>query len=84
MNETSRNIVINISSSIYHNHIFIGNFTHPTKYPCIGCQDGYLTQHLVRSKRWTYTRLPIDGLKSIIFHGPSPTLCIASGDYDDV
>ena len=23
-----------------------GNFTHPTKYPCIGCQDGYLTQHL--------------------------------------
>ena len=37
---------------------------------------------IVRSKRWTYIRLPIDGLKSIIFHGPSPTLCIASGDDD--
>ena len=37
---------------------------------------------IVRSKRWTYIRLPIDGLKSIIFHGPSPTLCIASGNCD--
>jgi hypothetical protein len=24
--------------------------------------------------------LPIDGLQSVVFHGPSPTLCIASGN----
>ena len=57
-----------------------GNFTNASKYPCLGCQDGYLTEYLVRRLRWTYSRLSIDGLKSIIFHGPSPTLCIASGN----
>ncbi len=49
-------------------------------YTCLGCQDGYLTEHLARNRRWSYLRLPIDGLQSIIFHGPSPTLCIASGN----
>lgn len=28
---------------------------------------------------WRYARLPLDGLRSIVFHGPSPTWCIASG-----
>jgi len=42
----------------------------------------FMIYDIVRSKRWTYIRLPIDGLKSIIFHGPSPTLCIASGNCD--
>jgi hypothetical protein len=56
-----------------------GNWTDPRRYRCHGCQDGYLTEYLARTLRWTYTRLAIDGLKSIIFHGPSPTLCIAAG-----
>ena len=56
-----------------------GNFTNPARYPCLGCQDGYLTQYLARNLRWTYTRLSVDGLRSIIFHGPSPTLCLAAG-----
>lgn len=59
---------------------FAGNFSDPNKYPCTGCQDGYLTEHLVRRRRWMYSRLSIDGLKSIVFHGPSPTLCIAKGN----
>jgi hypothetical protein len=56
------------------------NFTNPSLYPCLGCQDGYLPQHLVKNAHWTYVRLSIDGLKSIIFHGPSPTWCIAEGN----
>jgi hypothetical protein len=46
----------------------------------VGCQDGYLTQFLVRNRRWRYHRMALDGLKSIVFHGPSPTWCIASGN----
>jgi hypothetical protein len=34
----------------------------------------------VRNRLWSYLRLPIDGLQSVVFHGPSPTLCIASGN----
>jgi len=49
-------------------------------FPCKGCNDGYFTQYLVRSRGWTYSRLAIDGLRSIVFHGPSPTLCIAQGN----
>lgn len=60
--------------------IILGSFTNVQKYPCVGCQDGYFTEHLVRSRLWNYHRLPIDGLRSIVFHGPSPTWCIASGN----
>jgi hypothetical protein len=55
------------------------NFTDPKRYPCLGCQDGYLAETLIKRLGWRYHRLPLDGLKSIVFHGPSPTLCIASG-----
>ena len=48
-------------------------------YTCLGCQDGYLIEYLVTRRGWSYDRLGIDGLKSIVFHGPSPTLCIAAG-----
>jgi hypothetical protein len=48
-------------------------------YKCIGCQDGYLIEYLVTRRGWSYDRLGINGLKSIVFHGPSPTLCIAAG-----
>lgn len=57
----------------------LGNFTDKKSRRCKGCQDGYFTEYLVHVRLWTYKRLPIDGLKSIVFHGPSPTWCIASG-----
>jgi hypothetical protein len=60
-------------------NIYFSNFTNPPLYPCLGCQDGYLPQHLVQYAHWSYSRMSIDGLKSIIFHGPSPTWCIAEG-----
>lgn len=60
-------------------NIFFGNFTLNPKYPCKGCQDGYLTHYLTTRRGWKYTKLPIDGLKSIVFHGPSPLWCIAAG-----
>lgn len=64
-------------------YVFItaGNFSDVSKYSCKGCQDGYLTEALVSQRHWTYLQLPIDGLKSMVFHGPSPTLCIASGEW---
>lgn len=34
----------------------------------------------MRNRGWTYTRLPVDGLRSLLFHGPSPTHCIAAGN----
>ncbi|KAJ1403172.1 hypothetical protein B484DRAFT_405182, partial [Ochromonadaceae sp. CCMP2298] len=43
------------------------------------CQDGFLTEHLVEHAEWNFASLPLDGLKSLVFHGPSPTLCIAQG-----
>eukprot|EP00128_Syssomonas_multiformis_P011888 Colp12_sorted_trinity150504_noHs@31543 len=61
-------------------HLFFSNFSDVSKYSCKGCQDGYLTEALVSQRHWSYLQLPIDGLKSMVFHGPSPTLCIASGN----
>jgi hypothetical protein len=46
---------------------------------CAGCESAFYVQHLLRVKQWTSQRLPIDGLKSVIFRSPSPTLCVASG-----
>jgi hypothetical protein len=59
----------------------VGNFSDTGKYSCKGCQDGYLTESLVTHRFWSYVQLPIDGMKSMVFHGPSPTLCVASGEY---
>jgi hypothetical protein len=56
--------------------MMLGKFT----YGCAGCQDGYMVQYLVRHRLWRYERLGINGLKSIVFHGPSPTLCVAAGN----
>jgi hypothetical protein len=57
-----------------------GNFSDPTKLnvECEACLDGYFTQYLVRNRGWSYSRLPMDGLRSLIFDGLSPTYCIAS------
>jgi len=54
--------------------------TDPVGYECLNRQAEELTQHLVLRSQWSYTQLPLDGLKSVVFHGNSPTLCIASGD----
>jgi len=65
---------------LYSLHIiFTANFTDPVEYPCLGCQDGYLAEYLTTKAGWEFARMPIDGLKSIAFHGPSPTLCVAAG-----
>lgn len=61
-----------------------GNSTYGSfKTPCtsdVHCEDGLFLQHLVRNKLWSYSRLPLDGLKSIVFTDSSPTLCVASGN----
>ena len=44
------------------------------------CEDGRVLQHLIRNHLWSYQRLPLDGLKTIVFHENSPTLCVASGN----
>lgn len=68
--------------------LFVGNFTDQDRFPCRGCQDGYFTEYLVRTRLWKYERLPINGMKSIVFHGPSLTWCLAAGntwfDHPDV
>jgi len=55
------------------------SFTDQDKFPCRGCQDGYLIEYLMFKAFWRYVRLPLQGLRSIVFHGPSPTWCLASG-----
>ncbi len=60
-------------------NIFFGNFSHPMKYPCLGCQDGYFTEYLTIHRGWKYLKLPVDGMRSIVFHGPSPLWCVAAG-----
>jgi hypothetical protein len=57
-----------------------GNFSDQHRFNCAGCNDGYFTQYLVRNRGWSYSRLPLDGLRSLMFHGPSPTHCIAAGN----
>jgi hypothetical protein len=44
------------------------------------CEDGLVLHHLVRSKGWSYDRLPLDGLRASVFQENSPTLCVASGN----
>jgi hypothetical protein len=69
-------------AELYRSFSSVGNFSDALKYPCKGCQDGYLTEALVTQRFWSYVQLPIDGMQSMVFHGPSPTLCIASGEYN--
>jgi hypothetical protein len=56
------------------------NVTDPPRYPCLNNQASYLIHNLAHSRLWNYRRLPLDGLRSFVFHGNSPTLCIASGN----
>lgn len=41
---------------------------------------GRFVQRLVRTRGWSYARLPLDGLRSVVFDHPSPTHCVASGN----
>lgn len=66
--------------SVLSLRVLTGNFSDVNKYNCKGCQDGYLTEALVTQRFWSYVQLPIDGMRSMVFHGPSPTLCVASGE----
>lgn len=56
------------------------NITDPVAYPCLGSQGAHLISHLVQKRLWSYTRLPIAGLRSVVLHGNSPTLCIGAGN----
>jgi hypothetical protein len=69
-----------VLTCLFYLSTFLVNFSDPSRFHCVGCNDGYFTQYLVRNRGWSYARLPLDGLRSIMFHGPSPTHCIAAGN----
>eukprot|EP01039_Chlorochromonas_danica_P004102 gene4102-4494_t len=39
-----------------------------------------LVEYLATQRMWTYDRLPIDGIQSMVFLHPSPLWCLASGN----
>lgn len=57
-----------------------GNLSMPALYQCPGCDEGLYPQYLVRSRGWSYARLGLDGLKTIVFDKHSPTHCVAAGN----
>lgn len=59
------------------------NITDPVNYKCMGNQGAQLVYHMVQRRLWTYARLPIEGLKSVVIHGNSPTMCIGAGNEQD-
>ena len=61
----------------------------PPGYLCLNAQGAHLLRYLSAQRspshslshsRWTLARLPADGLRSVVFHGNSPTLCIGAGN----
>jgi hypothetical protein len=52
----------------------------PKAYVCPSCDAGYFAKLLIRRRGWSYARLPLDGLRSVVFDHPSPTYCIAAGN----
>ena len=56
------------------------NATDPVFYPCLNSAGAHFVYHLVQKRLWAYERLPIDGMRSVVFHGNSPTLCIGGGN----
>lgn len=60
-------------------NLFFNNFTHSWSRKCIGCQGEYFTEYIATSRQWSYLRLPIDGMQSIVFISPSPLWCVAAG-----
>ena len=47
---------------------------------CLGCQDGAWVENMVNKRGWTTYIPPFSGLKHMVFHGPSPLWCVASGN----
>jgi len=47
---------------------------------CVGCQDGAWVENMVSKRGWTTYIAPFNGLKRMVFHGPSPLWCIAGGN----
>mmetsp|Transcript_23451 Transcript_23451/g.39077 ORF Transcript_23451/g.39077 Transcript_23451/m.39077 type:complete len:803 (-) Transcript_23451:521-2929(-) len=80
------------SAKLSAEHLYFSNFSNTAEYPCMynltdplgyNClhnQGGHFIYHLAQNRLWSYTRLPIDGLKSVVFHGASPTQCIGGGN----
>ena len=62
------------------------NYDHHHHNNCDGCIEAAVIHYLIRNRNWTYFKLAIDGLKSVVFQNPSPTWCIASANiwYDDI
>uniref|UniRef100_A0A7S3H5N8 Uncharacterized protein n=1 Tax=Spumella elongata TaxID=89044 RepID=A0A7S3H5N8_9STRA len=54
------------------------NSTDPAGYLCLNAQGAHLLHHLAQRSNWALAQLPADGLKSAVFHGNSPTLCIGA------
>jgi hypothetical protein len=56
-----------------------GNFSDRSKFSAQeGALDGYFSQYLVRNRGWSYSSLAMDGLRSTVFDGLSPTYCVAT------
>jgi hypothetical protein len=55
-------------------------------FPAPASQDGYFIEEVAKNRGWVVESLPIKGLNSLIFHGPSPLYCIAGGNvwYDNL
>ena len=75
------------SASVFYNSAKLaqeavrpGNLSLPALYQCPGCDEGLFPQYLVRSRGWSYARLGLDGLKTIVFDQSSPTHCVAAGN----
>lgn len=75
------------SASVFYNSAKLalesvrpGNLSMPALYQCPGCDEGLYPQYLVRSRGWSYARLGMDGLKTIVFDQSSPTHCVAAGN----
>eukprot|EP00981_Chlorochromonas_danica_P012851 scaffold5486_cov282-Ochromonas_danica.AAC.4 len=47
---------------------------------CLPCEGDSLVEYLATQRMWTYDRLPIDGIQSMVFLHPSPLWCLASGN----
>jgi len=62
-------------------NIFFNEFSSAKiQQTCVGCQDGAWVEDMVKKKRWITHIPPFSGLKHMVFHGPSPLWCIASGN----
>lgn len=61
--------------------ISLGTFNHARmSIGCVACQDSLLTEYVVQVANWTFTQLPVEGLRGTVFRQPSPLHCVAAGN----